>query len=141
MGVANKLSLTFRGKMDLYFQLQNLINQLQKCVESIRPNTLELAQADMEYKIALRQELLRLEAEGRPVTNLLYIARGKENVAKAKYRQIAAENILKANYEAINSVKLQIRILQAQIDKEQANPLWVNLLFKAKKSVSYVEQH
>lgn len=104
--------------MDLYLKLQKLIEQLNASVKAIRLTSQEYADADMNYKIALRQELLKLEAEGRPVTNLLYIARGSEKVAKAKYQQISKEAIYKANLESIQSLKLQIKIIQAQIDKE-----------------------
>lgn len=104
--------------MDLYNQLAQLISQLNTSIKTLRKSGADYAQADMEYKIALREELLKLEAEGRPVTNLQYIARGQKEVATKKYHQIATEAVYKANLEAIQSIKLQIKVLQAQIDKE-----------------------
>lgn len=109
-------------KMDLYNELATLINQLQTSIKTLRKTGTDFAQADMEYKMALSTELLKLEAEGRPVSNLQYIARGKKEVAQKKYQQIATEAIYKANMEAIQAIKLQIKVLQARIDKEYAEP-------------------
>lgn len=107
--------------MDLYLKLEQLIDELNKSVESLRVTGAEYAKADGEYKIALRSELLKLEAEGRPVTNLLYIARGERNVANAKYMQICKEAVYKANLEAIQAKKLQIKIIESQINREYSN--------------------
>lgn len=104
--------------MDLYNQLAQLIAQLNASIKQLRISGADYAESDMKYKMALREELLKLEAEGRPVTNLLYIARGEKKVAQAKYKQISSEAIYKANLEAIQAIKLQIKIIQAQIDKE-----------------------
>lgn len=104
--------------MDLINKLSRLIEQLDISVRSLRVTGEEFAKADMEYKVKLSEALLRLEAEGRPVSNLQYIARGMKEVANAKYQQIRKEAIYKANIEAIQSLKLQIKILDAQIQRE-----------------------
>lgn len=104
--------------MDLLEKLNKLIDDLDKSVKSLRATGQAYAQADKDYKMKLSETLLRLEAEGRPVSNLLYIARGMDEVAEAKYQQIAKEAIYKANYESIQSLRLQIRVLNEIINKE-----------------------
>lgn len=104
--------------MDLYNQLAALIQQLNTSIKQLRHTGGDYAEAERDYRIMLSEEILRMEAEGRPVTNLYNIARGKQKVADAKYRQIATEAIYRANLEAVQSIKLQIKVLQAQIDKE-----------------------
>lgn len=104
--------------MDLYNQLAVLIQQLNTSIKQLRHSGNDYAEAERDYRMLLSEEILRMEAEGRPVTNLYNIARGKKQVAEAKYKQIASEAIYKANMEAIQGIKLQIRIIQAQIDKE-----------------------
>lgn len=89
----------------------------------MRKTGTEYAEAERDYRMALSEEILRMEADGRPVTNLYNIARGKKQVAEAKYRQIASEALYKANMEAIQGIKLQIRVIQAQIDKEWGSNL------------------
>ena len=104
--------------MDLLEKLNKLIDDLDKSVKSLRSTGQAYSQADKDYKMKLSETLLRLEAEGRPVSNLLYIARGLDEVAEAKYQQIAKEAIYKANYESIQSLRLQIRVLNEIINKE-----------------------
>lgn len=43
---------------------------------------------------------------------------GIPSVAEARFKRDVAETVYKANQEAINSIKLQIRILDAQIARE-----------------------
>lgn len=62
---------------DLYNEILASISDLDKSVKSVRRTGAEYAEAQMKARILLRQELLKLEAEGRPVTNLYYIARGE----------------------------------------------------------------
>lgn len=104
--------------MDLLEKLNRLIEELDKSVKTLRSTGQAYAQADKDYKIKLSETLLRLEAEGRPVSNLIYIARGMEDVAEAKYQQIAKEALYKANYESIQSLRLQIRVLNEIIRRE-----------------------
>lgn len=103
--------------MDLYNQLSALLEQLNISIRSLRKTGQEYAEAERDYRMALSAEILRMEGDGRPVTNIYNIARGTK-VAEAKYKQIATEAVYKANMEAIQGIKLQIRVIQAQIDKE-----------------------
>lgn len=109
--------------MDLYNQLASLVDQLNISIKSLRKTGTEYAEAERDYRMALSAEIIRMEGEGRPVTNIYNIARGQKNVAQAKYKQIATEAVYKANMEAIQGIKLQIRIIQAQIDKEYGSNL------------------
>lgn len=104
--------------MDLYNQLASLIQQLNASIRQLRHSGNDYAEAERDYRMLLSEELLKMEAEGRPVTNLYNIARGTRKVAEAKYKQIATEAVYRANLEAIQAVKLQIKVVQAQIDKE-----------------------
>lgn len=81
----------------------------------------EYAKAYREYRVKVAQKLLELKAEGMPVTISYDIARGDEEVAKAKEREIITECLYKSCQEAINTFKLQIKVLQAQIDTEYRN--------------------
>ena len=112
--------------MDLYIQLQNKLNELDRSVKSLRNTGEEYAKAYTEYRIALAEELIRLKNKGVASTISYDIARGKREVAKLKYNEICKESIYKANLEAINAYKLEIRIIQNQIDKEYGNETSIN---------------
>ena len=104
--------------MDLIQELWRINDLLTKALEQFKTRGLEYAKAYANYRKLVAQELLKLKAEGMPVTIAYDIARGKEEVANAKEQEIIAETMYKSCQEAINTFKLQIKILQEQINKE-----------------------
>ena len=109
--------------MDLYNELNNLISKLDVSVKSLRKTGSEYAKAYTDYRVALAKELLILKEEGYAITLAGDIARGKPEIAKLKFKEISTEAIYKANQEAINSTKLQIKIIQEQLNKEYSSDL------------------
>ena len=107
--------------MDLVNELNNLSNKLSLSIKSLIKTGKNYAKAYTDYRVALAKELVRLKDDGMAVTIAYDVARGKPEIAKLKFNEIATEAIYKANLEAINSTKLQIKIIQNQIDKEWGN--------------------
>ena len=107
--------------MDLTNELNNLINKLDISVKSLRKTGSEYAKAYTDYRVALAKELMILKEEGYAITLAGDIARGKPEIAKLKFKEISSEAIYKANQESINALKLQIKIIQEQINKEWNN--------------------
>ena len=104
--------------MDLYLEINNKIQQLELSIKSLRTNGTNYAQAERDYKILLRQECLKLRDSGMAITLIDKTCYGIPSIAEARYKRDVAETIYKANLEAINSIKLQIRILDNQISRE-----------------------
>lgn len=102
-------------------QMNNLNNLLSSALTEYKKRGKEYAKAYRNYRIKVAQKLLQLKAEGMPVTIAYDIARGDEEVATAKEQEIITECLYKSCQEAINTYKLQIKILQEQINKEYAN--------------------
>ena len=109
--------------MDLINELNNLINKLDISVKSLRKTGSEYAKAYTEYRVALAKELMILKEEGYAITLAGDIARGKPEIARLKFKEISSEAIYKANQESINALKLQIKIIQEQINKEYSSDL------------------
>ena len=109
--------------MDLYNELNILISKLDVSVKSLRKTGSEYAKAYTDYRVALAKELMILKEEGYAITLAGDIARGKPEIAKLKFKEISTEAIYKANQEAINSTKLQIKIIQEQLNKEYSSDL------------------
>ena len=109
--------------MDLYLELQNKIQQLELSIKSLRTNGSNYAQAERDYKVLLRQECLKLKDEGMAIGMIDKTCYGIPSIAEARYKRDVAETIYKANLEAINSLKLQIRILDNQINREIGTPI------------------
>lgn len=104
--------------MDLYSELQTLFTQLQMSVKQLRITGTAYAQAEKNYKILLRQECLRLRDEGMAIGMIDKTCYGIPSVAEARFKRDVAEAIYKANQEAINSVKLELRV-KADLWKEE----------------------
>ena len=107
--------------MEDYKKLEELNELLSKALEQYKKRGREYADAYKNYRIAVAKELLRLRAEEMPVTIAYDIARGNEEVAELKRQEIISESLYKSCQEAINTYKLQIKILNAQIQTEFNN--------------------
>ena len=66
----------------------------------------------------IKKELVKLKDEGYAITLAGDIARGKPEIARLKFNEISKEALYKANLESINATKLQIKILENQIERE-----------------------
>ena len=104
--------------MDLLEELQIKTQELDKSIKSLRHTGTEYAEAERSYKVTLRQEALKLRSSDMPVTLIQQVVYGVPEVAEKRFTRDVAEAVYKANQEAINSIKLQIRILDAQINRE-----------------------
>ena len=104
--------------MESLLQMKQLNDLLTSALGEFKKRGTEYAKAYSNYRKLVAQELLRLKAEGMPVTICMDLARGKEDVANAKEQEIIAECLYKSCQEAILTYKLQIKILQNQIDKD-----------------------
>lgn len=108
--------------MDLYNELQRLLNDLNISIRKLRETGTDFAEAEREYKITLRQEALKLRAEkGMPVTLIQQVVYGVPEVAEKRFKRDVKEAVYQANQEAINSIKLQIRVIEGQLNREWNN--------------------
>lgn len=76
------------------------------------------AQAEREYKVALAKRIMQEREKGTPVTIISDICRGDSEIARLRFERDCAEVVYKSAMEAIQSIKLQIRILDSQIERE-----------------------
>ena len=104
--------------MDIYNELQEKSRLLDNSIKMLRKTGSEYAKAYTDYRVALAKELLILKDEGYAITLAGDIARGKQEIAHLKFEEISKEAIYKANMESINVLKLQIKILENQIERE-----------------------
>jgi hypothetical protein len=108
--------------MDLYNEMQRLLNDLNISIKKLRETGTDFAEAERKYKITLRQEALKLRAEkGMPVTLIQQVVYGVPEVADKRFKRDVKEAIYQANQEAIYSIKLQIRVIEGQLNREWNN--------------------
>lgn len=103
---------------DLYNELNQKTKELEVSIKQLRKTGSAYAQAEHDYKVLLRQECLKLRDEGMAIGMIDKTCYGIPSVAKARFNRDVAEATYRANQEAINSTKLQMRLLESQIQRE-----------------------
>ena len=103
---------------ELIQELQAKTRQLEASIKLLRQNGTAYAQAERDYKILLRQECLKLRDEGMAIGMINMTAYGIPSVAEARFKRDVAESVYRANQEAINSIKLQLRLIEGQIQRD-----------------------
>lgn len=104
---------------DLLNEMNELCEKLTIAGAQMKRYGNELAEAERDYKICLREEALRLRStQDMPVTLIQQVVYGIPEVANKRFKRDVAEAMYKTSQEAINTLKLKIRILDSQISRE-----------------------
>lgn len=103
---------------DLLQELQNKTQQLDISVRQLRQSGTAYAQAEKDYKVLLRIECLKLRDEGMAIGMIDKTCYGIPSVAEARFKRDVAKAVYTANQEAINSIKLQMRLIEGQLQRE-----------------------
>lgn len=104
--------------MQLYQELDNKTRLLDAAVKELRSRGTALAEAEREYRIAKAKAILEEREKGTPATVTLDIVKGRKDIANLCFKRDCAEVIYKSALEAINSTKLQLRLLESQVQRE-----------------------
>lgn len=101
---------------------QELMNRLDQCIAALgRGNTvlktlgLQKAQTEKDYKVRQAQEILKLRAEGNPVTIIQDLVKGNEEVAELRLKRDVAEASYFTGIEAMNNLRLEIEIIRSKL--------------------------
>jgi hypothetical protein len=105
----------------LFNDIQNLIEKLNQSIKVLAKYGNDYAETEKNYKIALRQEALKLRDEKMAVTLINQIVYGVPQVAEKRFKRDVAEAMYKTALENINVLKLQIKILENQLEREWGN--------------------
>ena len=101
--------------MELWQEIQEKQKMLDKAIKELAQNGYKLAECERDYKIAVNKKALELRSQDVPVTLINQV------ISKLRFERDTAQVKYNANLEFINTLKLQIRILSNQLDKEYGN--------------------
>lgn len=107
--------------MDLVTQIEQKSQELSQAIKLLGVNGTKKAEAERSYKMTLTTEALRLKAEGYPVTLIDKIIYGLPKVADLRFKRDVTEATYTANLENIAVIKLQLRLLENQTQREFNN--------------------
>lgn len=105
-------------EFDLVTEIASRTKLLDAAVRQLGTRGRAFAEAEREYKIALAGKMLELRDGGTPVTIISDLCRGDREIARLRFERDCAEVVYKSALEAINSYKLQLRLLDAQLQRE-----------------------
>lgn len=103
---------------DLWSEVQSKTKQLDYSVKELRKSGTAYAEAEKAYKIKLRETALRLRSQDMAVGMISMTVYGVPEVAELRFKRDCCEAVYKANVEAINAIKLEIRIINEQLSRE-----------------------
>lgn len=105
----------------LWDEVNQIKIQLDYALATCRQNGIEWAEAERKYRIAKSKEELRLRSEGVPVTLIPDIVKGLPEVADLDFARNVKLIVYKANTEAILVKKLELKTLEAELEREFSN--------------------
>lgn len=105
--------------VDLYQARAETLDELNKAKQLNKKRGFDLAKSEQAYRVAKAQYILVLREDGTPVTIIADLVKGDPNVAKLKYERDCAEVLYKSLMEAINILKLQLRVIETDIENER----------------------
>ena len=106
---------------DLINEIGQKSRMLDAAIRELGTRGRAYAQAEHDYRIALAEKTLLERDKGTPVTICSDVCRGDRKIAKLRFERDVAEAVYKSALEAIQSIKLQIRILDNQVVRERGH--------------------
>lgn len=104
--------------MELWIQIEEKNKMLEKAINELAQNGYDLAVKERNYKIALNKRALLERSKDMPVTLINQVIYGYEDIAALRFERDTAQVKYNSNQEYINIIKLQIRILESQLNRE-----------------------
>lgn len=103
---------------DLVNEIMDKSRMLDVAISELKRRGQKYAEAERDYRVALAKQMLTERDNGMPVTIISDICKGKTEIAALRFNRDCAEILYKSAMEAINSMKLQIRMMDSQLDRE-----------------------
>ncbi len=103
---------------NLISEMERLTGQLDKTIDAFEQAGIELAEAEASYNKLLNKRALEERAHGTPVTFISQFLKGENEIAELRLKRDISESKKNTLNEKINSIKLQLRIIDAQATRE-----------------------
>lgn len=103
---------------ELMMELGEKVKTLDQALLQIKKRGKDYAQAEHDYRVELSKKMLEEREKGTPASILGDVCRGSGEIARLRLKRDVGEAMYKAAVEACNVYKLQLRILESQIERE-----------------------
>lgn len=110
--------LSMKDGVDLFKELDELTDELNQTLKELERRSYNKAWAERDYKVLARQKALIERNNGESVSFITQFLAGDEEVAERKTKRDIEEALYYTCQEKLNALKLQIRVISDQIDRE-----------------------
>lgn len=104
--------------IELFQELQTKLDLLEAYTKERRSCGIDLAEKERAYKVAKAKKILELRDKKVPVTIIGDLVMGTPEIARLRFERDCAEVLYSSSFDAINSLKLNIRVLENELDRE-----------------------
>jgi hypothetical protein len=104
--------------IELINEMLDKTNQMTGVITELKKRGRKMAETEADYRSALAQKILQLRAESFPVTIMNDVCRGDREVARLRLQRDIAKTEYEVASEMLQVLKLQIRVLQAEVERE-----------------------
>lgn len=102
-----------------YIELSEIIHEMREVRKRLNTASIQIftlardkAEAEKKYKVALRQEMLKLRTEGLPATLINDLARGNESIAQLRLERDIAKELYVSGLESMKQTRTEASLLQ-----------------------------
>lgn len=106
---------------DLIEEINRLNKELTQSIKMLRRSGNAYAKAERDYQIAKAQTVIKMKDAGASVTEISLSIKGQPEVSEKLFARDVAKVMYESNQEHINTVKLQLRLLDNQTAREWGN--------------------
>lgn len=103
---------------NIFEDIGTVTSQLDSALQTFRANGIEKADAEREYRKLKSKKILEYKQAGYPVTLIIDIVRGLDDVAELAFQRDVADSVYNANKEAINVKKIELKHLHNVYEME-----------------------
>lgn len=104
------------GDITLIQEMNEMRGRLDNALKQLQKSGRELAEAERDYKVALASKALELKQQGMAIGMIDKVIYGL--VSDERFQRDLAESMHETAKEGINVLKLNMKILDAQIQRE-----------------------
>lgn len=102
-----------------YIELSEIIKEMRETRQRLNNASKEIfklatakAKAERDYKVALRQEILKLKSEGYAATLINDLAKGEETIAQLRLERDIAKELYMSGLESMKQTRTEASLLQ-----------------------------
>lgn len=106
---------------DLVEVIEKKREMLNKAITESKERGIKFATAERDYQIAKTKKAFIWQEQGIKATFIAEMIRGDDEIANLRWERDCCEVLYDSAKDFINGVKLELRLLEAQLDREWKN--------------------